>query len=174
LIFPSSRHLLHWIAYLETDRQVETFDLMPALESSHARRGCVDARVSLVDGRVIWHKIGAQEVIEANLTVPEENVRVVTDEELRSRSLVCMRWLKVICYAGALRGERQAAITAAVLQTVRSQRSGVVRNIVEPLRDRDDASVKGVIGRLAINDALVLNLSKSGFTLDTEWVWEET
>jgi hypothetical protein len=161
-IFPSSRHFLHWIAYLETDRQVETFELASALESSDAsnapRGGGLDARVSLVDGRVIWHKIGVQEANESGLSVSEKIVRVVTDEEIRSRSLVSMRWLKVICFAGALRGERQAAVTAAVLQTVRSQRSGLVRNILEPLRDYDDAIVKGVIGRLAIKDALVLNL----------------
>lgn len=177
-IFQSSRHFLHWIAYLETDRQVETFELASALECSDTPSvpQCrdFDAKVCLVDGRVIWHKIGAREVIDPDISNSEQIVRVVTDEEIHSRSLVSMRWLKVICFAGALRGERQAALTAAVLQTVRSQRRGLVRDILGPLRDYDDATVKGVIGRLAIKDALVLNLLASGFTPDTSWVWEET
>ncbi|MFM0008503.1 hypothetical protein PQR57_47430 [Paraburkholderia dipogonis] len=122
---------------------------------------------------MVWHKIGAREAIDPGISNSEQIVRVVTDDEIRSCSLVSMRWLKVICFAAALRDERQVAATAAVLQTVRSQRNGLVRDILGPLRDYDDATVKGVIGRLAIKDALMLNLFESGFTLDTAWAWEE-
>jgi hypothetical protein len=177
-VFNSNRHFLHWIAYLEADHEVETFELATTQAGSNALSGGVgedfDAKVYLRNGGVVWHKIVTGELPAHGPSELKRNVRIVTEEDIRSRSLMSMRWLKVICFAGALRSERQAAITAAVLQIIRSREHGVVRDILEPLQSYDDATVKGVLARLAIKDALVLDLSEAGFTPETPWTWEGT
>ncbi|RQR85321.1 hypothetical protein DIE11_04675 [Burkholderia sp. Bp9012] len=83
-----------------------------------------------------------------------------------------MRWAKVICFAAGLRDQGLPSEVALVSSIARRIETGTVRQIIEAMPDVDATIVKGLIARLAIVAWLRLDLSRTGYTLDTSWRWE--
>src|ERR1700761_2010929 len=103
-ILRSDRHLVHWVLSLETDPEVQTFQLEPSSPISSATKDVsadADAFVVRSDGTREHHKLllgrpqeptaGAQSHPENEDALP---VRVFTEADLSSRGAEAMRWLK--------------------------------------------------------------------------------
>ncbi|WP_175796449.1 hypothetical protein [Burkholderia anthina] len=179
-IVPSDRRFLHWIAYLETDPSVVSFELRDDADEPEPfdRWPGVHALVTTRDNRIVGHRIvsdnegGDQGAVPANCSDTVNEVRLIRESDLRSKATVAMRWAKVICFAAGLRDQGLASEVALVSSIARRIESGTVRQIIEATPDVDAAIVKGLIARLSIVAWLRLDLSRAGYTLDTPWRWE--
>ncbi len=115
-VLKSDRHLVHWVLNLETDADIQTFELEPSDPISLATDGAsgnMDALVVRSDGTREHHKLllrTQQEPAQEPAASPERllgsedalPVRVFTEADLRSRGAEAMRWLKVVCYCAAI------------------------------------------------------------------------
>lgn len=178
-ILRSDRHLVHWLLNLETDPDVQTFELEPSDPTSAATndaRADSDALVVRNDGTREHHKLllvrsqenaaVAQNDVESDDGPP---VRIFTEADLGGRGAEAMRWLKVLCYCAAIRDESQSKATLAAITVTRGLGEGTVHQILETMSDFDREVSLGVIGRLAISGDIALDLSASGFTTQSRW-----
>jgi hypothetical protein len=185
-ILPSDRHLLLWLAYLESNPAVRTFSFTDQDRRKNrpaSGAGQSDAVATFRDGSVEHHTIAGP---AHNLSKgPDHNFpdyqqvmgsalsRVVTDDDLRCRAVEAMRWLKVVSFAAPLRGQELTAATVAVVAALRSFGSGRVCDVVHRLADFDRPTVLGIIARTAIHGDISLHLNIHGFTLLSQWKWRE-
>lgn len=178
-IVPSDCRFLHWILYLETDPGIVSFELCDDTDEPDpsARWVGVHALVTTRDNRIVGHRIVPdneavdQVVAPTNCSDGANEVRLIRESDLRSKATVAMRWAKVICFAAGLRDQGLASQVALVSSIARRIESGTVRQIIEAMPDVDATIVKGLIARLAIVAWLRLDLSRTGYTLDTAWRW---
>ncbi|WP_124621835.1 hypothetical protein [Burkholderia sp. Bp9012] len=179
-IVPSDYRFLHWIVYLEADPGIVSFELCDDTAESDpsARWVGVHALVTTRDNRIVGHRIVHdneavdQGVPPTNCSDVANEVRLIRESDLRSKATVAMRWAKVICFAAGLRDQGLPSEVALVSSIARRIETGTVRQIIEAMPDVDATIVKGLIARLAIVAWLRLDLSRTGYTLDTSWRWE--
>ncbi|SIT49461.1 conserved hypothetical protein [Paraburkholderia piptadeniae] len=179
-IVSSDYRFLHWITYLETNPEVVSFELSDDIvdPDTAGERPNVHALVTTRDSRIVGHRIvpdgciADQEAARPTSFDSANEVQLIREADLRSGATVAMRWAKVIGFAAVLRDQRLVSETVLVSRTARELETGTVRQIVDAVPDVDDAFVKGLVARLAIAAWLRLDLSRTGYTLDTPWRWE--
>ncbi|NTY39853.1 hypothetical protein [Burkholderia diffusa] len=176
-IFPSNLRFLHWILYLETDPEVATFDVCDDIARAPDTPG-IHAIATMRNGRTVGHRI-VSDKSEKDSQLPRPDpfdlgreVRLIPESELREQASLAIRWVKVICFAGALRDQRLDAATMLISGIAQSMGSGTVQQILEAAPNIDDAIAKGMIARLAITGWLRLDLSHRGYTRESPWRWE--
>lgn len=176
-ILPSDRHFVLWLAFLESDRAIETFEFPE--EDDAAKFAAVAYRW---DGSVEYQTIASTSIgSEEQLAEPFENEqrgkyqvhRAITEDELRKRAAEAMRWLKVVSFAAPLRGQRLTAETLATITEMRSLESGSISDLTRRLSDFDLPTILGVVARTAIHGDITLDLSVSSFTQSSKWTWQE-
>jgi hypothetical protein len=116
-ILPSDRQLIHWIHYLETDRSVKMFDLMPkaviSIDAEEVRGTELDATVIYLNGDIEWHEVKSAESekspeksqLQAQASAANSagvKYRVFTDQDLKPHVVTSVRWLKAIAYASVI------------------------------------------------------------------------
>jgi hypothetical protein len=182
-VLRSDRHLVHWVLNLETDPDIQTFELEPSAPISSATNDAsinMDALVVRSDGTREHHKLqlGRQQEPTQELSASPQGlsgsedalpVRVFTETDLGSRGAEAMRWLKVVCYCAAIRDESQTEATLAAITVMRGKGQGTVLDILQNMSDFDREVSLGVICRLAISGDIALDLSASGFTTGSRW-----
>jgi hypothetical protein len=161
-ILPSDRQLIHWLHYLETNKDVRTFDLAPepvtANDGQRERRTELDAVVTLADGTVEWHEVKAhtahstsQLTAQRSAATREGHIhRLFTDDELVPHVKTAMRWLKAINFAASIRDLECATAHLAVLGYAHRVRRGIVRDFLVDLEFHESPIVQGVLVRLAV------------------------
>lgn len=182
-VLRSDRHLVHWVLNLETDPDIQTFELEPSDPISVATNDAsinMDALVVRTDGTREYHKLllGRQQEPTQELSASPRGlsgsedalpVRVFAETDLGSRGAEAMRWLKVVCYCAAIRDESQTEATLAAITVMRGKGQGTVLDILQNMSDFDREVSLGVICRLAISGDIVFDLSASGFTTGSRW-----
>lgn len=180
-ILPSNFRFLHWILYLESDPEVLTFDIRNEAvgdADALARWGGAHARATMRNHRIVEHRIvsdtsaNASERTRSGQDCPAGEVRLILESDLGEKASLAVRWIKVICFAAALRDQRLDAATVLISGVAQAMGHGVVQQIIEAASGIDDAIVKGVIARLAITGWLRLDLSQRGYTRESPWRWE--
>lgn len=119
-ILSSDVRFLHWILYLETDPDVVSFELHDDVGDREApeRRAGVYALARVRSNRIVAHRIllheesVTQNSLPSTYTDPSEEIRLISESELRKNASVAMRWAKVICFAAALRDQRHVSESA--------------------------------------------------------------
>jgi len=185
-ILPSDRQLIHWIHYLETDRNVKMFDLMPqaimSVDSEEVGGTELDATVMYLNGDIEWHEVKSAEsetspgksqlqALTSATNAAGVIHRVFTDQDLKPHVVTSIRWLKAIAYASVIQTQECVAETIALQGVLQSQRVGVVRQILETLPEFEAVILQGLLVRLAIRGHVDIDLSAIGFRLATTWRW---
>ncbi|EEF27458.1 conserved hypothetical protein, partial [Ricinus communis] len=184
-ILTSDRHFVHWIAFLETNPDVQSFEIEPnenlARSGNQIVPGRIDATARLIDGTLEQHQIGTLDpdvISDQNPLQTGEGTcqpivrkRFFMDDDLRPRALEAMRWLKVICYGATIRGEQQIQATLAAVGRMQSIGRGTIADIIDSISEFDDQVIFGVIARAAIKGDIALDLTADGFTRASNWVW---
>jgi hypothetical protein len=179
-VLPSDRHLVHWLQFLETDKNVKSFELVPEYNVA-SRSGLSDdctALIQLLDGSTLRHKlVGASPAAEKlDPLVSIQNERDTepaclefSDGDLRPHAKTAVRWLKALAYAAAIREQECSLSRLFLLSHIQRTGTGTVKNILDASVGHDAAALQGVLVRLAIEGVISLDLSTAGFNLMTRW-----
>ncbi len=183
-LLPSDRQLVHWLVFLESDREVLSFDLAPEPVASHdanePRATELDAIVIFRDRHVEWHEVKAgtklQETdrsqFQAQVAAAQKAgaiYRIINDEDLGPKARLATRWLKAIGFAAAIRGQEHGSCRSALVACLNNKKNGFVRSIVSELQTFDTAVVLGLLVRLSLSGIVCLNLEDQSFGLGTNW-----
>ncbi|QRR07710.1 hypothetical protein FPJ27_15780 [Burkholderia sp. MS455] len=179
-ILSSNYRFLHWLLYLEADHNVMTFEICDeaSAEKVAVIKGSVDAWVTTRDRHIIGHRILADERAAAERSelsdhaCLEVETRIILQSDLRTKSVLAMRYAKIVCFGTALRDQRLESQTMLVTEVARSMSSGTVGQLLREVPSVDDPVAKGLIARLALTGWLSLDVSHRGYTSDTQWQWE--
>lgn len=180
-ILSSNYRFLHWLLYLEADRNVTAFELcdeVSAIKALEKKGEGVDAWVTTRDRHIIGHRIVADERMTVGRSEPSDHAglegatRIIPQSELRSKSGLAMRYAKIVCFASALRDQRLESQTLLTTDVARSMNNGTVGQLLGEVRSVDDSIAKGLIARLALTGWMSLDVSLRGYTEDTQWQWE--
>jgi len=183
-LLPSDRQLVHWLAFLEGNPQVLTFDLAPEPVLSHddseQRATELDAIAVYRDRHVEWHEVKAGTIRQerdrsqflaqaAAASEARATYRIFNDEDLRPKALLAIRWLKAIGFAAAIRGQEYGPCRSALAAYVHDRKGGHVRSILSDLKNHDPAVVLGMLVRLSVSGTIHLDLEERSFGLGTRW-----
>ncbi|WP_225032938.1 hypothetical protein [Paraburkholderia sp. XV] len=181
-IIRSGRHLVHWAIFLETNPEVRTFNLDlddASIGGAEKKRGLdFDAEVELASGASEYHKLlfgenasdsCAQTDVLSN--AGQKTVRTFVETDFSGRGEEAMRWMKVLAYCAAIRDEQQTEASQVAITVMRGLSHGVILDVTESMHDFDSQIALGVISRMAVLGDIGLDLSSSGFTLSSTWVW---
>lgn len=183
-ILPSDRQLVHWVAILETDPDIVTFDLAPELvvsrDDRETRATELDATAVFRDHHVEWHEVKAgteRQAADRSQFIAQETAaheagaqyRIFNDVELGPKAREAVRWLKAIGFASAIRGQEHNACRIALATCLDTFKSGHIRTIIGHLNGFDPPIVYGMLVRFAITGIIRLDLSERSFGLATRW-----
>lgn len=182
-IVDSDVRLIYWLLHLESNPDVQSFDLEPEITHSSSRgapRSRIDAQVLYKDGHVEWHRISditasvqssqADQLADALARECNRPLRLISRSELSHRNLEAMHWLTALAYAAVLRNEtNQPPVNALAALLHQNPAGGTVKEILEALTHHDQAILLGIIIRLAIAGTIHLDLTKKPFGYLTEW-----
>ncbi len=184
-ILPSDRQFIHWIAHLETNSDVKSFNLAPdpvlSSDDIETRATELDATLVRQNGEVEWHEVKAgknkndpkfrSQFLAQAAAASKEHVkyRILDDTDLKPKVKVSLRWLKPIAFANALREHEYTPCRIALTLFLKQKNSGNIKHVLEALPDHDSAVVLGLLAKLAIEGVIELDLEKSTFGLLTFW-----
>lgn len=165
----SDRQLVHWLTYLETDSEVKSFDLSPEsspFESSERHFVKVERR----DGTMEWQTIQtAVDGAESQLTLPSARVLEISYNDLEERALAAVRWLKPISYVTAIREQPLVQIHSALVAVIKTQKAGMISDVIKAMTGFDPHAVIGVLVRFHITGWVNLDVASQNFNLSTLW-----
>lgn len=183
-LLPSDRQLVHWLVFLESNRDVLSFDLAPEPVMSHdtkeLRATELDAIAICRDRHLEWHEIKAGTTLQetdrsqfqaqaAAARKAGATYRIFNDEDLGTNARLAIRWLKAIGFAAAIRGQEHGPCRSALVAYLNNKKSGYVRSIVSELQAFDSAVVLGMLVRLSLSGIVYLNIEDRSFGLGTNW-----
>ncbi len=175
----SDTSLVHWLAYLESETSVISFAPLPDELSSVV--GTSPASAMLVRyPKARWeiHIVACRdpELEHIETEFGRAAVRVVSIDELRTRSKVAIRWLKAVSYAGMFRYQDMTPVMNQLASVFKQTSSGTMDELVLHLAGHDRASVFGAAAKAAIHGYIVLDLSSHGLCGASRWTvnrWRE-
>jgi len=136
----------------------------------------------LADGEREYHHLlfsaasddlSARDIDEVGIA-PAPSLRNFSEADLYPRGAEAMRWLKVIGYCAAIRDERQSEATTAAITIMSALGQGSVLDVITQMPDFDVQIALGVVSRMAVLGDIALDLSSSGFTSASHWIWRRT
>lgn len=189
-ILPSDRQFIHWIHFLETNKEVRAFDLCPEKVISHDgkefRGSELDAEVQRKDGRLEWHEVKSDDasknvsklqlIAQASAAARNPIVyKLFSDEQLTPHIKSSIYWCKVIAFATAIRDKAYNYETSTLLDLLQKLQQGTIGDVLSEAKDEinDVGVLLGLIARLAITGPMSIDLSQSGFGYATEWRWND-
>ena len=113
-LLTTDRQLVHWLVFLESNREVLSFDLAPEPVMSHdakePRATELDAIAIFRDRHLEWHEVIAGTTLretdppqfQAQVTAARNagaSYRIFNDEDLSPNARLAIRWLKAIGFA---------------------------------------------------------------------------
>lgn len=183
-LLPSDRQLVHWLVFLESNREVLSFDLAPEQEMSHdanePRSTELDAIAIYRDRHVEWHEVKSGTALQetdrsqfqAQVAAAQKagaTYRIINDEDLVPNARLAIRWLKAIGFAAAIRGQEHGPCRSALVAYLNNNKNGYIRSMVSELQAFDTAVVLGLLVRLSLGGIVCLNLEERSFGFDTHW-----
>jgi hypothetical protein len=179
-IVTNDRQYVHWIAILEADPAVKSFNLHPTANGSgpNAQQRNPDIEVHRTDGTTEVHRVTVAstsniDVVEAEGTYQGPKIIVFQDTDLKPRVRFAVRWAKVLGYAAVIRGQKHTPVYVALLAALTQRGAGRIIEILDDMLGFDPPVVFGILARLAIAGQVTLDLSSSGFCHSTTWQWNE-
>ena len=172
LLFHSDTSFVHWLAYLESDTSVVDFSPIPDEMSSAV--GVSPASAMLVRypaARWEIHIVAARDPGLAHIETQfgQAAVRVVGIDELRTQSMVAIRWLKAVSYAGMFRYQDLTPVMNQLATVFKRTQSGTMDELCEHLTGHDRASVFGATAKAAIHGYIALDLTSHGLCGASRW-----
>lgn len=183
-LLPSDRQLVHWLVFLESNREVLLFDLAPEQEKSHdanePRSTELDAIAIYRDRHVEWHEVKSGTALDENdrsqfqaqVAAAQKagaTYRIINDEDLAPNARLAIRWLKAIGFAAAIRGQEHGPCRSALVAYLNNNNNGYIGSIVSELQAFDTAVVLGLLVRLSLGGIVCLNLEERSFGFGTHW-----
>lgn len=171
LILPSDCHLVHWLVFLETCTNVNSFE--------HAGDGNEQAgrpvHVNNRNGTSELHYVQSANAGVSQSLLAESLYPLKTFNENNLRSFVpsAMRWLKAIAFASALRDKNVAPARRALAQLFSISEVGNVDDLIRDMHGFDTPVVVGLLVQLAIEGVVSLDLSSQGLNGQSRWVRTE-
>ena len=153
LIFSSDRRFVHWLAFLEANPLVKSFDLTTSADASVPD---TSIKVQLANaGHEIHLVCGGRSTGEEFSTSQGSEVqsgaaRIFTDLDLKPRVASAMRWHKALAFAAAIRDKEYAPLRLALVPLVRSIGKGTLGQVLKELQGFEEAATLGVFVRLAV------------------------
>lgn len=183
-LLPSDRQLVHWLIFLESDREVLSFDLAPepimSCDANEHRATEIDAIALYRDRHLEWHEVKAGTALQgtdrsqfqAQVSAAQKagaTYRIINDKELGPNARLAIRWLKAIGYAAVIRGQEHGPCRSALVAYLNEKKNGYVRSIIYELQAFDTAVVLGLLVRLTLSGIVCLDLEDRSFGLGTNW-----
>lgn len=171
VMFDSDRRLLHWISFLETERSVREFELSPPREKTPGVSRGVAAIVETAAQQVEWHVlVDCADDGEPISTNPScQNIRRISEEDLRRTARMAIRWMKPIAFASAIRGMELNACRQALVTYFAEKRSGEILQVLAEFDVFPAAMLLGMFARLSIEGVIDINLADRPFGNHTVW-----
>lgn len=175
-IFSSDRRFVHWLTFLETNPLVKSFELTSSADGSVPD---TVIKVQLNNGGLETHFVLAGRSTESALSTSQDggyqcdSARTFTDVDLEPRVPLAMRWHKALAFAAAIRDKEYAPLRLALIPLVRSMGKGTLGQVLEELRDFEQAATLGVFVRIAVEGHVNIDLEKSRFCYASVWTWCE-
>jgi hypothetical protein len=175
LILSSDRRFVHWLAFLEADPLVKSFELTTTADGSVSD---TSIRVQLANGAHETH------LVLTGSPTPEEHrvfqgkkrpepVRIFSDANLKPQVPLAMRWHKALAFAAAIRDKEFVPLRLALVPLLRSLGSGTLGQISNEMNGFEEPATFGVLVRLAVEGHVSIDLTASGFGYATMWTWRE-
>lgn len=184
-LIPSDRQLIHWLYFLETNPDVQTFDLAPepilSNDDVEIRATELDATVINRDGSIEWHEVKAgknssdvnhesQKRAQINAAnIARASYKRFNDSDLESKIKVSLRWLKAIGFASAIRDQEHIPCRTSLAVAIKELKSGDIKSILNELEGYETTIVLGLLVRFAIEGFINLDLTNRTFGLLTNW-----
>lgn len=172
LLLHSDRSLVHWLTFLETDPSVVGFRPPTEEMSVELKVGAAAAMVlERKNHQLEVHIVAATDpnVSSVETGVGMATVRVVTIDELQTRSRLALRWLKAIAYAGLFRYHDMTPVMNQLAAALTQRRSGTLDDLASDLFGHDRAAVYGAAVKAAIHGHVELDLTSHGLCGATTW-----
>ena len=190
-IVKSDRRLVHWIYFLETNSDVQCFDLAPpetcTVEGEEVSGLHLAATVQYFDGRHEWHGICSPPEARGRdcIALPNPNIelnsnaatsagatyRNFEDDELKACANEAVHWLKPLAMASTLRTGKYIHEIAVVATCLSTRARGTLREVLGELSDFDPAIVMGLLVKMRIQGLVCFDLKEQSFGYDTQWKW---
>lgn len=176
LIFSSDRRFVHWLAFLEVDPLVKSFELTTSADASVPD---TSIKVQLTNGGHETHLVcGGRSAGEEFSTLQGGEgqsgvVKIFTDADLKPRVALAMRWHKALAFAAAIRNKEYAPLRLALVPLVRSIGKGTLGQILKELQGFEEAAILGMFVRLAVEGHVSIDLTGTRFNYATPWIWCE-
>jgi hypothetical protein len=176
LILSSDRRFVHWLAFLEADPLVKSFELSTTADGSVSE---TSIRVQLTSGAHETHLVlaGSPTSEEHRMSQGKgerpEPVKMFTDAELKPQVPLAMRWHKALAFAAAIRDKELVPLRLALVPLLRSLGSGTLGQIASEMNGFEEPATFGVFVRLAVEGHVSVDLTASGFGYATRWAWRE-
>lgn len=175
LLLTSDRQLVHWLFFLESDRDVRHFEIDagqedgkdPAYVHVHRTDGTKEKHLIVPRLSVEQEYAAFPELASSSLT--SSDVRFFTDVELKPVVQVAMRWHKALAYASVLRDHEHLPVRLALVSCLASRQSGTLSDVLEDAIEFNQALVIGMFVKLAIEGYIEIDLSKHGIAFKTQW-----
>lgn len=175
LIFSSDRRFVHWLAFLEADPLVKSFELTTSADASVPD---TSVKVQLINGGHEVHLVRGGSTGEEHITSHDGEVqsgafKIFTDADLKPRVSLAMRWHKALAFAVAIRDKEHAPLRFALVTLARSIGKGTLGQVVKELEEFEEAATLGMLVRLAVEGHVSVDLTGTGFNYATPWIWCE-
>jgi len=172
ILLHSDRSLVHWLTFLESDPSVVGF--RPVTEEMSAELKVEPAAAMILERKnhqLEVHIVAATEpgVSSVETGVGMATVRVVTVDELQTRSRLALRWLKAIAYAGLFRYQDMTPVMNQLAAVLMRRWSGTLDDLASDLPGHDRAAVYGAAVKAAIHGHVELDLTSHGLCGTSGW-----
>lgn len=172
LLLHSDRSLVHWLTFLEADPSVVGFRTLTEEMSAELKVAPAAAMVlERKNHQLEVHIVAATDpgVSSIETGVGMATVRVVTIDELQTRSRLALRWLKAIAYAGLFRYQDMTPVMNQLAAALTQRGSGTLDDLASDLFGHDRAAVYGAAVKAAIHGHVELDLTSHGLCGATGW-----
>lgn len=174
-LLTSDRQLVHWLVFLEAEPSVKDFNIEIDGDDS---KNSVYVTVAYVHGGNEKHIIGGMRTSgllhgATDIGMATETARFFTDEELKPKVPIAMRWHKALAYASVLRDYEHLPMRLALIPILTSLQSGTLREILDNSLEFDQALVIGMFVRIAVEGFIEIDLTRHGIAFKTQWCLSE-
>jgi|APAra7269097559_1048567.scaffolds.fasta_scaffold13733_1 hypothetical protein len=174
LLLHSDRSLVHWLTFLESDSSVVGFrpineEVSALLKVGPAAAMVLERKNHQLEVHVVAANSPGVPTVETGVGIA--TVRVITCDELQTRSRLALRWLKAIGYAGLFRYQDMTPVMNQLATVLMRRMTGTLNDLVDDLSGHDHAAIYGAVVKAAIHGHIDLDLASHGLCGTSGWKW---
>lgn len=174
LLLYSDRSLVHWLTFLETDRNVSGFGPLPT--EVLAQLGVEHSAATLVehkDHKLEIHLLtdGTRTVSNIDTAAGNAHVRLVALDELQGRARLALRWMKAIGFASMYRSRDLSPVLNQLIVQMMQRDQGSVDDLAADCFGLDRPALYAALVKAAITGCVEIDLTAHSLCGSTHWSW---